>query len=258
MDVWSRTLVVLLASVLAGSSFSASRLEAAQAIGATSASPATVPVGIGTAVRVTAEIDDSSLIASSVRLQRYDTSIGGNPLPRTLVTVLGTLVDDGTSGDLVAGDKTFSLVVTVFEVNPTPVNLRVSAEFQGKLTPVLSPPLRVNVVGTSTGITITAPANLAFLNTAPVHVSGTVGDPAAQVVVNGIGATTSGTTFTASVPLLEGTNTLTAVATNSNNTQTTASVQVTLDTTPPRVTITSPDDGFYHHQSGGYCQWPGE
>ena len=74
--------------------------------------------------------------------------------------------------------------------------------------------------------------------------SGTTGDPGATVRVNGILATKSGTAFQASVPLQEGNNTLTAVAENTNKTQSTASVQVTLDTTPPKVTVDSPPSGF--------------
>jgi len=44
--------------------------------------------------------------------------------------------------------------------------------------------------------------------------------------------------------LQEGTNPITAVATNTNATASTASIQVTLDTTPPHVTIDSPAVGF--------------
>jgi uncharacterized Zn-binding protein involved in type VI secretion len=93
-------------------------------------------------------------------------------------------------------------------------------------------------------VTITAPANLALFNQSPVNVTGTVNDPAAQVSVNGIDAPVSGNTFLATVPLQEGTDTITAVATNSDGTTSTASIQVTLDTTPPHVMIYSPPDLF--------------
>jgi hypothetical protein len=56
-------------------------------------------------------------------------------------------------------------------------------------------------------------------------------------------AAVTGSSFQASVPLVEGTNTLTAVAANSGGTTSTGSVQLTLDTTPPRVAIESPADG---------------
>src|SRR6201999_536786 len=54
----------------------------------------------------------------------------------------------------------------------------------------------------------------------------------------------NGTSFQTTVPLSEGNNTITAVATNSNSTTSTASIQVTLDTTPPKVNIESPTTGF--------------
>jgi hypothetical protein len=95
-----------------------------------------------------------------------------------------------------------------------------------------------------TPVTITSPANLSLFNQSPVNVTGTVTDPAAQVSVNGISAPLSGNTFLATVPLQEGTDTITAVATNSDGTTSTASVQVILDTTPPHVAIYSPPDQF--------------
>ena len=62
------------------------------------------------------------------------------------------------------------------------------------------------------------------------------------VTVNGVVATVAGGSFTASVPLVEGANTVTATATNAFG-EASASTPVTLDTTPPVVTITSPANG---------------
>jgi hypothetical protein len=210
---------------------------AAQTVGAPVLAPGAVPVGIGATVTVTSAIPDPSVIAPSVVVQRLDAA-------GRVIATLGTMLDDGTGGDGTAGDRVFTLRTTVFETVAGPVRLRVSAAFQGRLTRVLSTVATVNVSGTSTAISITTPGNLAYLNTTPVNVTGTVGDPGATVTVNGVPGTVSGTSFLAVVPLLEGTNTLTAVATNTNTTNTTASVQVTLDTTPPRLTVTAPEDGF--------------
>ena len=69
-------------------------VEAAQVVGATVATPTTVPVGVGTAVTVTALITDASLVVPSVNLQRLD--VAGR-----VVATLGTLVDNGTGGDAV-------------------------------------------------------------------------------------------------------------------------------------------------------------
>ncbi len=93
-------------------------------------------------------------------------------------------------------------------------------------------------------ISITTPTNLSLFSQSPVNVAGTVGDPAAQVTVNGILAPVSGISFLATVPLQEGTDTITAVALNTDGTTSTASVQVVMDTTPPHVAIYSPSDQF--------------
>jgi hypothetical protein len=92
-------------------------------------------------------------------------------------------------------------------------------------------------------VTITAPTNLSVTNLSPVTVNGTVDDPSATLTVNGISVPQSSGSFSIPVPLVEGLNVLTAVATNSSGVASTATVQVTLDTTPPHITIDSPADG---------------
>ncbi len=92
-------------------------------------------------------------------------------------------------------------------------------------------------------LTISAPANLSFTNTSPITVRGVVDGPDATVAINGISAPLTGGSFAVLVPLTEGSNTLTAVATNPGGSSATASVSVTLDTTPPQVTIDTPAAG---------------
>ena len=205
-------------------------------IGATLAAPSSIPVGAATTITVTSVITDPSLIASTVQLQQLNAS-------GQVVAILGTLHDDGLSGDAIAGDGTYTLQITLFENAPGPVKLRVSAGFKGALLRSFSGPITVNITGTAIGIQILSPANLLYTNTSPVNVTGTVGDPAATVKINGINAPVSSGQFLATVPLVEGLNTLTAVAANSGGTASTASVQVTLDTTPPHLTIDSPASG---------------
>ena len=199
--------------------------------------PTSTPVGLSANVTVNVSITDPQLIASSVNLQRVD------PLGRA--TVVGNLHDDGLGGDAIAGDRIYAIRFPVYEERPTTLSFRVSAAFQGRITRVFSNPLAFSVTGGSpTGVTITSPAPLAFVNTPAVIVSGTAADPDATVAINGVPAVRSGTGFQASIPLIEGTNTITAVATNRNGSASTASIQATLDTTPPRVTIDSPPNGF--------------
>jgi hypothetical protein len=198
--------------------------------------PGTVAVGVGTPVVVAATILDPAVNGSSVQLQRYDSQ-------GRVLAVLGALTDDGRNGDVTAGDGIFTLRLTAYELVPGPITLRVSAAFRGRITRVLSAPVTLTITGTASTITITNPANLDYRNVSPILVNGTVGDPGAQVRINGVEATVTGTSYTAQVPILEGTNTLTAVAANTNGTVTTASVQVTLDTTPPKVAINAPAAG---------------
>lgn len=93
-------------------------------------------------------------------------------------------------------------------------------------------------------VTITSPSNLSFLNITPTTVTGTVDDSGAAVTVNSVPAVVVNGAFSVALPLAEGPNTITASATASSGATGTASTQVTLDTTPPRVTITSPSDQF--------------
>ncbi|MCP5057566.1 MAG: hypothetical protein GY937_12695 [bacterium] len=90
-------------------------------------------------------------------------------------------------------------------------------------------------------IAITAPADGALEGVTPVSVSGTH-TGATGIDVNGVAATITGSTWSASVPLVEGSNTLTATAVNAFGSDA-ASISVTLDSTAPTLTITSPSDG---------------
>src|SRR5205085_5235610 len=92
-------------------------------------------------------------------------------------------------------------------------------------------------------LAITAPVNLSITNLSPVTVRGTVSDPTATVSVNGIPAPQSGGSFAIPAPLTEGLNVLTAVAMNASGGASTATTQITLDTTPPHISIDAPVDG---------------
>src|SRR5262249_20619137 len=92
-------------------------------------------------------------------------------------------------------------------------------------------------------VTITTPVTLSYFNITPTTVTGTVDDPNAVVTVNSLPAVVANGSFSLALPLAEGPNLITATATTTAGVGT-ASVEVTLDTTPPHVTITSPQDGF--------------
>ena len=216
----------------------ATRLSASGSIGATTIDPSAIPLSTPTEVTVTATITDPSLIPGSVNLQRFD------PIARVF-SVVSTMYDDGTHGDAVANDGIFTIRLSFNESSPFPVVLRVSAAFKGSLTRTFSNPFSLGITGLpATSITIASPPNLSFVNASPITVSGTVSDTSASIKVNGVAALASGGRFSVSVPLLEGPNTITAVTMNSQGTSSTASVQVTLDTTPPKITIDSPFNGY--------------
>lgn len=91
-------------------------------------------------------------------------------------------------------------------------------------------------------VTIATPQDLAVVVSSPVTVTGEVDDPSATVSVNGVPASVDALTgaYTASVPLQEGSNVLTAEATNATGTGA-ASIAVILNTADaPAVIITAP------------------
>ena len=103
-------------------------------IGNISLSPAAIPSGVLSTVRITASITNRGLIASSVSLKRVDET-GGT------VAVLGMLHDDGLDGDAVAGDHVFSGRVQFLEPGPALVRLQISAAILGVIQRVESEPV---------------------------------------------------------------------------------------------------------------------
>lgn len=97
--------------------------------------------------------------------------------------------------------------------------------------------------GQAPTVAIAAPTDGALLAASEVPVSGSfTGTAPVAVAVNGIAATLSGPSFGVTLALLDGAHTLTASATNASGSASDA-VAITVDTTPPVVTITSPPDG---------------
>lgn len=91
-------------------------------------------------------------------------------------------------------------------------------------------------------VAITAPIDGLVTAAESIEVRGTVG-AGATVRVNGVDAAVAAGVFTATVPLAEGRNVLTAVARDAAGNQAQATVNVTRDRTPPVVAITAPLDG---------------
>ncbi len=89
-------------------------------------------------------------------------------------------------------------------------------------------------------IKITSHKQNQFVNKSPVTVIGSINDSRARIVVNGISAFVEKNTFSARVNLVEGNNTITAVATDNFGNTGSDSVVIVVDTKPPVVDITLP------------------
>jgi hypothetical protein len=113
-------------------------LRAAPSLGVVQATPTIVARNTQTMVTVTASITDPSLIPGSVNLLRLDAS-------GSAVATLGTLRDDGTSGDLIAGDKIYTGQAILNEATSGQIRLQISAAFRGMLARVKSSPVPITV-----------------------------------------------------------------------------------------------------------------
>ena len=92
-------------------------------------------------------------------------------------------------------------------------------------------------------VKITSPQSLATVGATPIQVDGTVDDDDAVILtVNGVEVVHSGGQFSVDVALEEGLNTILARG-SKNSQQVTDSISISLDQTPPFVTIESHKDG---------------
>lgn len=92
-------------------------------------------------------------------------------------------------------------------------------------------------------VSITSPGSLITVGTTPLSISGVVDDPQAVITVNGSPVQTSSGSFSANVNLTEGFNDVVVRAVDAFGSESTASIVVSLDATPPYLTVQSPEDG---------------
>jgi hypothetical protein len=98
------------------------------------------------------------------------------------------------------------------------------------------------VIAPDFSVQINSPLTLTTLGTSPVVVSGNIDDENAALTVNGVSVTPVNGEFSVSVALTEGHNTIVARATKGDQ-QVSDIISVSLDLTPPVVTIESHEDG---------------
>ncbi len=97
-------------------------------------------------------------------------------------------------------------------------------------------------------VQITEPDSLITVGASPIEVKGTINDPDAELTVNGDTVDHTGGRFSALVSLEEGLNNIVARVVKDGS-ETTDSIVVSLDTTPPYITIEDPVDGGKVYQS---------
>lgn len=112
--------------------------QAAPSITLASAEPAQILAGQTGQVRISALINDPSLIAGSVNLQRVG-------LPNTTPIIVGKLHDDGLNGDATAADGRYTIEISLNEPAAKQVVYRISAAFKGQLQRLKSSDILVNV-----------------------------------------------------------------------------------------------------------------
>src|SRR5271165_6301777 len=101
-------------------------LAATPTLGASEISQTTVTVNTPTVLTITVVIDEPTLVPGSVNLLRL------NPVGKPVI--LGQLHDDGMNGDLIAGDKIYTIRPTFNETALGQFQLQISAAFKGVLT----------------------------------------------------------------------------------------------------------------------------
>ncbi len=178
---------------------------------------------------VTITIAASGPVVSLVGVQPFFTSSPGtllanitgvNPEAMATLTLNGNSITPRTGEfqinvTLVEGENTFTLVATDNQSRTAQATTKVYLD------------------STDPSLAITAPANNASFNTTRVNVSGTFTETSLQqITVNGILAFTSGNTFNAlNVPLETGANEIVAVAEDIAGNTTSATINLTGDTT---------------------------
>lgn len=146
------------------------------------------------------------------------------------VTVSTTL--DGaawTSGTVISANGEHTLAVAVTDSAVPPTQLSETRHFT------------VDTEGPS--LSIVSPPPGAVVSTSPIVVTGTVSGATSLTLLGGQVVLQEGGVFSATVPLVEGTNPLRLVARDAAGNETSRDLPVVLDTLPPVVSLTSPSPG---------------
>ena len=92
-------------------------------------------------------------------------------------------------------------------------------------------------------VKILTPDTLITVGSSPITVTGTIDDDTARLTVNGVDVSHAGGQFAVDVALEEGLNSIVARGIDASNHEGLATISVSLDKTPPQVTVQSLEDG---------------
>jgi hypothetical protein len=181
--------IVLVSALLVPAGASA----ASAGIDAVAASPQSIAIGISTQVTIAARIANPALIRPSVTLLRAGAD-------GRVLGIVGTMLDNGRSGDAIAGDRTFSRVVQLTGVSGKANHFRVFAVFGAAPWVALSPLLTVTA-GTRLSVPIgatpeTAAAAIALLTRDGGEITATGSNGNVYTLQVPFGALSSSTTIT--------------------------------------------------------------
>lgn len=202
----------------------------------------TSPVAVITSPSANSAFSKSLMVSGSAaddHLQKYVLSYaaGGNPQNydyKEILTGYGAVQNNalGTWDASTLASGTYTVQLSAYDVSNNQTSAAVIVQLDN------TPP----------ALAVDAPADGLKTNQKDVTVSGTT-EAGTTVTVNNNNVTvgTDGK-FSTTVSLVEGGNTLTVSAKDSLNNETTVTRNVTLDTTPPALTLTSPVDGLLTNQ----------
>ena len=92
-------------------------------------------------------------------------------------------------------------------------------------------------------VRITSPGTLITVGSSPLRIAGTVDDLNAKLIINGVEIPQNNGSFEADVALEEGANNIIVRAIDERNNEGIATITVSLDKTPPYITVQSPEKG---------------
>jgi len=135
--------------------------------------PGTIITGLATKLTVSSKITTKSTgpkqAPTDVKLLRVNS---GN----VVTNDLGTMHDDGSNGDAVAGDQIFTLKLTLTETAPGELSLSVGASFQGLQKQIRSPVSSVPIVPANVAPVVNAGTDQTILLAAMASLSGIAND----------------------------------------------------------------------------------